>query len=466
MQFDSATFLLFFALVFVAYHLLAASVRLQNVLICVASFVFYAWFDWRLSFLLLAYAAVAFGFALWIERARSERTKSRLLAVAVTLNLTGLGFFKYFDFFRRNVVAALGALGIETGWTFVQVVLPIGISFYAFQKIAYLVDVRQGKVRAERDPVTFFAFISFFCQLVAGPIERAGHLLPQFRKPRRVTQAHVSVGLWLFVWGMFLKVVASNTVAGYANVAFAPSPYTDALTVLEGTLAFTLQIYFDFNAYSLIAKGTAALLGFELVWNFDRPYFATSIQDFWRRWHISLSTWLRDYLYIPLGGNRRGEGRTYVNLMITMGLGGLWHGASWTFVLWGVLHGVALSVHRLYRTRLDGPPWPAPLGWLATMLVVVPGWFLFRSGSLENATALLSHLGHLSWKPFDEAAWLAMLAVATPVFFLEWLQIRTNDVLVATRLAFVPYSVVVSALLLAIFARFYGTQHEFIYFQF
>ncbi len=466
MQFDSTTFLVFFTLVFVAYHLLTASHRLQNVLICIASYVFYAWFDWRLSFLLLAYAAAGFFFALWIERARSQKVKSRLLATAVTLSLAGLGFFKYFDFFRTNVSAALAALGIETGWTYLEVILPIGISFYCFQEIAYLVDVRKGRVDAERDPITFFAFISFFCQLVAGPIERAGHLLLQFREPRRMTRAHVTVGLWLFVWGLFLKIVASNTVAGYANVAFTPSPYTDGWAILEGTLAFTLQIYFDFNAYSLIAKGAAALLGFELVWNFDRPYFATSIQDFWRRWHISLSTWLRDYLYIPLGGNRRGEARTYANLMITMGLGGLWHGASWSFVLWGLLHGVALAVHRLYRAHFPAARCPAALGWLATMLVVVPGWFLFRSGTLEHAATLLALVDHFAWKPFDRTAWLAMAAVAVPVFFVEWLQTRTNDVLVMTRLAFVPYSAVVGLLLIAIFARFYGTQHEFIYFQF
>jgi alginate O-acetyltransferase complex protein AlgI len=296
--------------VLVLYYLCDGRLRLQNALIAVASQVFYAWFDWRLSFLLLAYVLVAYGFALRIHDTPDEARKTRLLEVAVTLNLLGLGFFKYFDFFRENVSATLAMIGIETRWPFAAILLPIGISFYCFQKIAYLVDVRHGKVAPERDLITFAAFSTFFCQLVAGPIERAGHLLPQFQRPRRLTREGFEAGLWLFLWGLFLKVVASDTVAGYANVAFKPSPHTDAWMVIEGTLAFTLQIYFDFNAYSLIAKGTAHLLGFDLVWNFDRPYFATSAQEFWRRWHISLSTWLRDYLYIPLGGNRRGARRT------------------------------------------------------------------------------------------------------------------------------------------------------------
>jgi len=466
MQFDSTTFLLFYPLVLVLYHLCASSLRVQNALIAVASLVFYAWFDWRLSFLLLTYVLVGYGAALWIHGERDERRKSRLLALFVALNLLGLGFFKYFDFFRENVAASLALLGLETSWPFASILLPIGISFYCFQKIAYLVDVRQGKVEPERDLITFTAFGTFFCQLVAGPIERAAHLLPQFQQPRRITRAGVEAGLWLCIWGLFLKVVAADTVAGYANVAFQPSHHTDGWMVIEGTLAFTLQIYFDFNAYSLIAKGTAHLLGFDLVWNFDRPYFSTSVQEFWRRWHISLSTWLRDYLYIPLGGNRRGTARTYLNLLITMVLGGLWHGASWSFALWGLLHGVALCVERLYRARFPKVELPAAVGWALTMSVVVAGWFLFRVTSLETARALLGSLDHFTWKPFDRAAWLAMLAVGVPVFLIEWWQARAGDLLAPARYARVPYSILVSVLLLAIFARFYGSPYAFLYFQF
>jgi len=385
MQFDSLAYLAFFPVVFVLYHLLRRSYRAQNLLIGVASLVFYAWFDARLTLLLLAYAVVGYGMGIVVDRMQPGPARTRTTAATVAVLLAGLGVFKYLGFFQESFAAAVELLGFEASWPMIEILLPIGLSFYCFQSIAYVVDVHRGDARPERSFVTYVAFMFFFAQLVAGPIERASHLLAQFQRPRSVRREQVTEGVWLLVWGFFLKVVVADTLGGFADVAFVPRGSTNAITVLTGTVAFNLQIYSDFNAYSLIAKGSAALLGIDLVWNFDRPFWSRSVQEFWRRWHISLGTWLRDYLYIPLGGSRRGAARTYVNLVVTMTLGGLWHGAAWTFVVWGALHGLALAIHRLYVRR--GRPFPMPpwLAWAATTAFVFAAFFLFRTPSLEVA---------------------------------------------------------------------------------
>lgn len=323
----------------------------RNAFLLAASYVFYAAWDYRFLSLLVFSTLVDFAVGLALARRTEPQVRRRWLLVSLVSNLGLLGVFKYFDFFAHSFAALLGSLGFEAEPYLLELVLPVGISFYTFQTLSYTIDVYRGRIGAERSLLNFAAFVAFFPQLVAGPIERAADLLPQFRRTRLVTAHRFESGAFLIGTGLFKKVVIADNVSSVADASFALEQ-PDALQVVVGVYAFAVQIYCDFSGYTDIARGSARWLGFELSRNFNLPYFATSPSDFWRRWHISLSSWLRDYLYIPLGGNRRGPRRTSLNLMATMLLGGLWHGAAWTFVLWGALHGLLLGVYRWLEPRL------------------------------------------------------------------------------------------------------------------
>lgn len=343
MSFASWEFLVFFAVFFVIYYAFPA-LRIQNITIVVGSYFFYAWWDWRFLPLLLLLSLVNYIAALAIEQADDRGTKKLALIVSLLVSFGVLAIFKYFNFFIESAAPLLHWIGLTPGPA-LNIILPLGISFITFQGVAYVVDVWRGQHAAERDLIKFLGFKAFFPQLVAGPIERASNLLDQFSRPRRLDAETVRRAVWLIVYGYFMKLVIADGLAPIVDAIFvARQPF--GWSVVLGTIAFGIQIYGDFCGYSLIAKGTALLLGFELIWNFRFPYWAVSITEFWRRWHISLSNWLRDYLYIPLGGNRGGTASTMRNLMITMTLGGLWHGASWNFVIWGVLQGIALAAWR------------------------------------------------------------------------------------------------------------------------
>jgi alginate O-acetyltransferase complex protein AlgI len=464
MSFVSLAFAIFYPVVLTLYHVLSGRLRLQNLLLLAASYFFYGWWDWRFLGLLLLTSLVDFSAALIIED--RPRYRRAALVPSICVNLGILFVFKYFDFFAGDLNALLRQLGLATRIETLRVVLPVGISFYTFQSMAYTIDVYRRQGPAERDLVVFLAYISFFPQLVAGPIERAHHLLPQFSRPRRLLPAAVHQGIWLIVWGYFLKMVVGDSAGPIADAAFrADQRY--GWTVVFGTIAFGLQIFGDFCGYSYIAKGLAALMGFELVWNFRQPYWSLSVQEFWQRWHISLSTWLRDYLYIPLGGNRLGRGRTYVNLVTTMALGGLWHGAGWNFVFWGLLHGVALAVHRLYDS-LKPPRWhlPAPLAWALTMIVVFTGWFFFRARSWEMILAMGSALGDLTWAPGHTLALRALVALALPVAVVEWLQQTERGPFAIAEAHWTVRATANALALLAIIALMDRARTEFIYFQF
>jgi D-alanyl-lipoteichoic acid acyltransferase DltB (MBOAT superfamily) len=322
------------------------------------------------------------------------------VTISLVLNLGLLGFFKYFGFFSESFAALCQSLGIPVQPLTLQIVLPVGISFYTFQSLAYTIDVYRGRIEAETRPLHFALFVAFFPQLVAGPIERPQSLIPQFRHLRHVTWERLASGSFLLAVGLFKKVVIADTVARVANAAFALEEPT-GLQVLLGVYAFAFQIYCDFSGYSDIARGSARCLGFELSRNFDMPYFSATPSEFWSRWHISLSAWLRDYLYIPLGGNRRGRARTYLNLMLTMLLGGLWHGAAWTYVLWGAFHGLLLCLYRALAQPVEA--WAErrqPL--LKSVLHVLAGvgffqlvctsWVFFRAESAGRAFQLLAAL--------------------------------------------------------------------------
>ncbi len=373
MVFNSIDYLIFFTAVFLLHWVIP--LRWRWALLLPASLFFYGYWKWQYLFLLLFTTMIDYccclGIATFKESAAQRRT---LVGISILSNLSILAFFKYANFF----ITSVGHLPPVH-----QFVLPIGISFYVFQAMSYTIDVYRGTVPAEKNPFYFVLFITFFPQLVAGPIERPGNLLPQLKAGGRFNPEKFAVGFQLMLWGFMKKVVIADRCAVYVDQIFNNIPGYEGQAILVGMYLFAIQIYCDFSGYSDIARGCAKMLGFDLMLNFNRPYFAENIVEFWRRWHISLSTWLKDYLYIPLGGNRKGKVRTYVNLLITMVLGGLWHGANWTFILWGFYHGVLLALSKLKtaaleRLHIPSIPGLRLVGILITFHLVLFSWLIFR----------------------------------------------------------------------------------------
>lgn len=393
MIFTDAIFFVFLAVVFSAYWTLRGR-ELRLGLLLVASAVFYGW--WNFWFLALIAFVILVSWVTALQAAKREpgdRVRRRWLVFGIGANLAVLGFFKYADFFAGSAASALESVGITPGWTLLNILLPVGISFYIFQAISYIVDVARGDLAPENRLRRVALYIAFFPQLVAGPIVRAASFFPQMERDKRLTKSLLTSGLKAFLLGLAYKAGIADHLAPFVDPVYGDalaagdadlSQWSNA-AIVGSTLAFAGQIYFDFAGYSLMAIGVARWFGFYIPRNFDYPYAAASIQDFWRRWHISLSSWLRDYLYIPLGGSRKGEAKTLRNLMATMVLGGLWHGAAWTFVAWGALHGAALIVNRLIRR---------PVGWLAglvlTQVFVVLAWVPFRAEDFGDVLTVWS----------------------------------------------------------------------------
>ncbi len=385
MLFPTATFAVFFLVVLPVSWALMPSQRAWRAFILVASYVFYGWWDWRFVFLLAASTIANHVLAVAIYRHERRAAKKALLALAVAFDLGFLGYFKYAGFFVSSFDNAFG-----TDWI-VNITLPVGISFYSFMAISYVVDTYRGEL-VPASFERFAVFQAFFPHLVAGPIVRARELLPQLEAPRDPRRVNVSRAYLLIVTGLFLKVVIANHLATHlVDDVFAAPERHSSLEVLVAIYGYAVQIFADFCGYTNIAIGVALLLGFEFPQNFDAPYTAVTLQDFWRRWHMTLSRWLRDYLYIPLGGNRKGRILTYRNLLLTMVLGGLWHGAAWTFVAWGGIHGIGLAVERLLGWRPTGraAQW---IGRLITFHVVCLGWVFFRADSFTLAGQMLRRL--------------------------------------------------------------------------
>jgi len=475
--FPSLTFLLFFVGVFGFYWAaLPARRSWRNAFLLVASYVFYAWWDWRFLGLIIFSSFVDYAVGLGLGVARGGLARRLLFALSLVVNLGLLGAFKYFDFFSRSLAQGFSQMGISADPLLLNWVLPVGISFYTFQTLSYSIDVFRGHMRPTRDPIAFFAFVAFFPQLVAGPIERAQNLLPQFERERVAFEPAAAVdGLRMILWGLFLKALVADNLAHHVDEIFA-APSTQQGSVLAlGAVYFGFQIYGDFAGYSLIARGTSRLLGFDLMVNFQVPYFSRDIGEFWRRWHISLSTWFRDYVYIPLGGNREGKWLALRNVMIVFLLSGLWHGANWTFIFWGALHGLAfvplffLGIHR----RTDGgiapgqmlPALPDLPGIAMTFLVVTIGWIFFRAQNLTHAReyilAMLDpSLLSLPSSQRGGVAWIALLLV------LDWIH-RNDDVPIRwprfpRSLRWAGYL----ALCALVYYRGHFGEQEFIYFQF
>lgn len=388
MLFPTLTFGIFFVLVLSFAWALDRENGQRKLLLLAASYIFYGWWDWRFC-ALLAFSSIAnwvFGRIIGAMPASPLRALVIMLAIAVNLGI--LGFFKYYGFFIENVGEALAMIGWERDLFLMQIILPVGISFYTFQGISYIIDIKRGEADHRASLLDAMLYISFFPQLVAGPIVRAKDFLPQLNRAPTISRAAISLGVLLILWGLFKKsVIASEIATGIVDpVFFAPGEY-GGIDRLFAVYGYAVQIYCDFSAYSDIAIGCAALLGYRFNRNFDQPYRARSFQDFWRRWHISLSTWLRDYLYKPLGGSRGGALATNRNLMITMLLGGLWHGAAWTFLVWGLIHGLALAIERALGLARSGR---SVISLVITFHVVCLAWILFRSPDFATAWTYLT----------------------------------------------------------------------------
>lgn len=384
MAFNSIEYAIFFALVFAIYWLL--SHRGQNLFLLAASYFFYGSWDWRFLSLMLGSSAVAWWIALALDRTNEEAARKRLVTISVVANLGLLAIFKYFGFFGDSLRLLLASFGIEAGWPLIEIVLPVGISFFTFQALGYTIDVYRREIPAARRFSDFALFIAFFPQLVAGPIERAHNLLPLVLSPRTFSLYEFGRGGFLILVGLFKKVVIADGLAPSVDAIFRDGAHASGGDVWLGSVCFAFQIYCDFSGYTDIARGSSKMLGIDLIENFRSPYLSKDPQEFWRRWHISLSSWLRDYLYISLGGNRGGRFATYRNLMWTMVLGGLWHGAAWNYVFWGTYQGLLLVGHRALCSwhRPATARWLVPVKIAGFFVLTCYGWMLFRARSLAQ----------------------------------------------------------------------------------
>ncbi|MEZ4759568.1 MAG: MBOAT family O-acyltransferase [Flavobacteriales bacterium] len=434
MLFNSIDFAVFLPLVFLIHWGLGRSFRAQNAFLLLASMVFYGWWDWRYLGLVGFSALVDYVVGLRLFRTAGSGRRKLWLALSLTSNLGLLGFFKYFDFFLSSFNEAFTLLGRPLDFGTLGIVLPVGISFYTFQTLSYTIDIYRRQLEPVRDPVAFGAFILFFPQLVAGPIERAANLLPQFMGPRTFAIGKARDGLRQVLWGLFKKVVIADTCAQYVNLVYADPEAHAGSTLLLATVLFAFQIYGDFSGYSDIAIGTARLLGFDLMRNFAYPYFSRDIGEFWRRWHISLSTWFRDYLYIPLGGSRGSRAMQVRNALIVFTVSGFWHGANWTFLAWGLLNGLYFVPLVLARGRgtgsaivAQGRPFPSGTelrGMATTFLLTVLAWVAFRADSLGDALTIYGTMASSSLFEFPLVRDPRGMAIAGSciafMLLLEW----------------------------------------------
>jgi len=386
MLFQTWSFLIFFLIAYPLY-LLAKGTRLRLPWLLATSYVFYAWLDWRYLFP-IAYVSVV-DYLVVARMARSER-KRRWLWVSIANNLVVLGLFKYGQFATDNVNALLSALNVPYLLSAPGILLPAGLSFYLFQSMGYVIDSYRGTIERETSFVRYATFVAFFPRLLAGPIERAGNLLPQLRQTPKITASDFSDGLSLFVVGLFKKVALANYLALYVNKVYAAPGDVQAPALILATFLFAWQIYFDFSGYTDMARGIAAMMGLRLMLNFNNPYLATSLGAFWNRWHISLSSWFKDYVYIPLGGNRKGRFNTYRNIFVTMVLSGLWHGAAWTFVLWGAVHALGrFATRELERTAFYRDRVPAFMKQAFVFAIVTFAWIFFRAETVADARQIV-----------------------------------------------------------------------------
>ena len=482
MFFNSLDFAIFLPIVFILYWFVCNNnLKLQNFLIVAASYVFYAWWDWRFLFLILFSTIVDYSVGRGLQKQENLTKRKVLLWISILVNLGFLGVFKYYNFFLDNFISAFSLFGTEIKANSLNIILPVGISFYTFQTLSYSIDVYKRKLEPTKEFISFAAFVSFFPQLVAGPIERATRLLPQFYKKRIFDYTKAVDGMRQILWGLFKKIVIADNCAEYANLIFNNSADYSGSTLVLGALFFTFQIYCDFSCYSDIAIGTSRLFGFNLIQNFNFPYFSRDIAEFWRRWHISLSTWFRDYLYIPLGGS---HGGTWVKIRNTFAIflvSGFWHGANWTFIIWGALNALyflPLLLSNNNRKNLDTvaggnllPSFKELLSMLTTFALTVFAWIFFRAENIENALSYVNGMFSSSFFTFPQILTPKIQMVYTLILVLimiliEWIHRHKLHGLAVqdySKLKRWLWYIIVMILILTF--GFFG-ENEFIYFQF
>lgn len=421
MLFNSIAFLLFFPIVCVIYFSIPPQmIRARNLLLLIASYYFYMNWQPAYALLLLTSTFVTYIAALGIGCFEDRRKKKICLVSSLVLNLAILFLFKYYNFLSSNISMGLEACGLKIDIPEFGLILPVGISFYTFQALGYSIDVYRGTTKVERDFATYALFVSFFPQLVAGPIERSNNLLPQFKQQHRFDYEAVLSGVKLMVWGYFMKLALADRCGIYVDAIFNNVDKHNGGSYLVASLLFPFQIYGDFAGYSLIAIGVARVMGFRLMENFRRPYFATSVGEFWHRWHISLSTWFKDYVYIPLGGNRVGRLRNYFNLLVTFVISGIWHGANWTFFLWGTLHGILLCIEKalgIGKQKFTGIN--KFFHWAVTFVLVCLAWILFRANSLSDAMMVIKGIFTNPGVPKPEYANFIAIGMAMTILLIK-----------------------------------------------
>lgn len=482
MLFNSLNFALFLPIVFVLYWFVCnKSIRLQNILLVIASYFFYACWDWRFLFLLVFSTLLDYITGIKMADASNQKNKTFWFWLSITVNLGFLGFFKYYNFFIDSFADALSNIGFHVNpWT-LQVILPVGISFYTFHGLSYVIDIYKDRIKPERNFIDYSVFVSFFPLLVAGPIERATHLLPQIQKKRTFDFTKAADGLRQILWGLFKKIVIADKCAQYANDIFNNSDDYSGSTLFLGAVYFAFQIYGDFSGYSDIAIGTARLFGIDLLRNFAYPYFSRDIAEFWRRWHISLSSWFRDYLYIPLGGSQGGTWMKIRNTIIIFLVSGFWHGANWTFIIWGLLNALYILPSIIFKTNRNHldiaaqhtylPSWKELLQIILTFNLTVFAWIFFRATSLTHAMQYISAM--FSWSLFSmptkmPANYNTFIMIGF-FFCMEWLG-RKDQFAIATfglqwkrPLRWLFYYMLIIIILYCVNTK---EQQEFIYFQF
>lgn len=482
MQFTSLDFYLFLPIFFLLYWFVFRQLKWQNLLVVVASYVFYGWWHWRFLLLIALTTLCSFGSGLMTHscKLKGDDGKAKAITAAnIVLNLLILGIFKYYNFFIGNMGVLLRQFGMSADWPTLHIILPVGISFYTFQALSYSIDVYRGKIEATSDIVAFFAFISFFPQLVAGPIERATNLLPQFLSTRSFDYAKAVDGCRQMLWGFFKKMVVADNCAALVNEGWGGFHDETGVELLCVGILFTFQIYCDFSGYSDIAIGCAKLFGIRLMQNFNVPYFARSIPEFWRRWHISLMTWLRDYVYFPLGGSRCCKWKIIRNVYIVWAISGIWHGANWTFICWGLYHATLLAVYNLVGINTKYKHVVAYGKWfpnikeffqmLTTFFLAVIGWIIFRAENMTQAVDFFSTMVTHDFGNLFAVQWKTCLAACLILMVVEWLQRTKEHVLQLPDVGMFRYRPVrwlIYLGLVILIDLYAGVDQTFIYFQF
>lgn len=481
MLFNSLNFAIFFPIVFLLYwFVFKRSLKFQNLLLLISSYYFYACWDWRFLFLLIFSTFLDYFTGLKISESKIKRTRLFWMWLSIGLNLGFLGVFKYYNFFAESFINALSELGLKVNLGTINLILPVGISFYTFHGLSYVLDIYNNKIKPEKNFVYYSVFVSFFPLLVAGPIERATHLLPQILKKREFDYNKAIDGLRQILWGLFKKIVIADNCAEYANTIFNNSGDYSGSTLFLGALFFTFQIYGDFSGYSDIALGTARLLGIELLRNFAFPYFSRDIAEFWRRWHISLSSWFRDYLYIPLGGSKGGTWMKVRNTFIIFIASGFWHGANWTFVAWGALNAIYFMPLLLLKKNRNNieivakghimPTFKDFINITTTFILTVFAWIFFRAESISHAISIISEIFSMSLFSIPTIISIKMIILIIIIIgfvLFEWvnrdkqfaLQLETNKIS-----PFFRYSLYLGIVMVIFW--FGGSAQNFIYFQF